>query len=222
MYMEALSRSEENYLKSIFSLSTDGESVSTRRLARDLSAKDSSVTDMLKRLARKGLIHYKKYHGVSLTEEGRPMAIKVIRRHRLWEVFLVEKLGFKWDQVHEIAEQMEHIQSEELITRLDAFLGHPKIDPHGDPIPDEMGNIDIESHIVLAEAEEGVPLKVIRVMDDSTEFLQYLDARGISIGDHLEITDFILYDQSLQIKFEGGKEIHLSQKVSENIVVMER
>ena len=222
MCMESLSRSEENYLKAIFSLSTDGESVATRRLARELDAKDSSVTDMVKRLAKKGLIHYKKYHGVSLTDRGRPLAIKVIRRHRLWEVFLVEKLGFNWDQVHEIAEQMEHIQSEELIDRLDAFLEHPKIDPHGDPIPDKMGNIDDSFHIVLSEAEEGVPLKIIRVMDDSTEFLQYLDATGISIGDHLEITDFILYDQSLQIKFEGGKELHLSQKVSDNIVVMER
>ena len=220
--MESLSRSEENYLKAIFSLSVEGETVATRKLAQLLNSKDSSVTDMLKRLSKKSLIHYKKYHGVSLTEKGRPMAIRVIRRHRLWEVFLADKLGFNWDQVHEIAEQMEHVQSEELIDRLDSFLGFPKIDPHGDPIPDKMGNIDAVPNILLADADEGVPLTIIRVKDDSTEFLQYLDATGISIGDKLEVTNFIPYDNSLQIRFEGGKEMHLSQKVSENIMVRER
>ncbi len=217
--MSHLSQAEENYLKSIYSLSRKVELVSTRTLAQELQAKDSSVTDMLKRLSKKSLIHYVKYKGVSLTDIGLKKALMIIRRHRLWEVFLVEKLGFNWDEVHELAEQLEHIQSRELTEKLDAYLDYPEIDPHGDPIPDKDGEIVFRSQLLLSHAKANQKLRIIRVMDDSSEFLKYLDASGIAIGDDLQITQRVPFDNSLQIKFESGQELHISEKVSDNIVV---
>ena len=134
--------SEENYLKTIYHLTTASDAeVSTNAIAEKMETKASSVTDMLKKLAEKGLINYKKYQGVSLTQDGKLAAKMSVRKHRLWEVFLVEKLGFSWDEVHDIAEQLEHIKSEKLINKLDDFLDNPTEDPHGDPIPDREGRI---------------------------------------------------------------------------------
>ncbi len=217
--MSQLSQAEENYLKNIYSLSRKAELVSTRTLAQELQSKDSSVTDMLKRLAKKSLINYVKYKGVSLTENGLNKALMIIRRHRLWEVFLVEKLQFNWDEVHELAEQLEHIQSPALIERLDAYLDYPEIDPHGDPIPDKHGEVSTRSQLLLSKANINQMLRIIRVMDDSSEFLKYLDATGIAIGNDLSIIKRIPFDNSLQIRFENGQEIHISEKVSDNIVV---
>src|SRR3984885_4621565 len=165
---------EENYLKSIYHLSASAESVSTNQLAALLNTKASSVTDMLKKLAEKELINYTRYQGVSLTVTGEKIAVNIIRKHRLWEYFLVEKLNFKWDQVHEMAEEMEHISSTELVDRLDKFMGYPKYDPHGDPIPDSNGHF--KKHelkpVSAVDMNEGGIISGVR--DHSAEFLQYL------------------------------------------------
>lgn len=219
--MNSLSLSEENYLKAIYSLGGDEVAVSTRGIAQQLSAKDSSVTDMMKKLAAKGLLDHVKYRGVHLTEEGRKSALVVIRRHRLWEVFLVQKLKFKWDEVHDIAEQLEHIQSKELLNRLDEFLEFPESDPHGDPIPDKDGEMPKQAQIVLSDAECGKSFSIVRVKDDSSDFLQYLDATGMGIGDSITPIRRISYDDSLQIRLSQGKEVHVSRKVSDQILVAE-
>ena len=182
------SSSEENYLKTIFKLQEQsGEIVINSDLARALEVHSASVTDMLKKMARKKLIHYEKSKGVRLTEKGKPVAIVIIRKHRLWELFLVEKLGFKWDEVHEIAEQLEHIDSEPLISRLDAYLGHPKSDPHGDPIPNADGVFSKSKSVLLSEMKKGNEGKFTGVIDHSASFLNYLDKIGISLGDTIKI-----------------------------------
>ena len=219
--MIRLHRAEENYLKAIYHLSQQEGTISTRKIAQELDSKDSSVTDMLKRLAVKELINYKKYHGVTLTPLGAREALRVIRRHRLWEVFLVDKLNFKWDEVHDLAEQLEHIQSKLLIDRLESFLGNPSLDPHGDPIPDVDGNIIQRPQIVLSKAETGKCLQIIRVKDDSSSFLQYLDNKGIGIGDQVEILEKISFDDSMDLKIRDGKELHVSRKVADLILVSE-
>lgn len=219
--MKELSLAEENYLKAIFHLEQQADSVSTRSIAQELDAKDSSVTDMLKKLGKKDLINYIKYHGVTLTEEGKTCALTIIRRHRLWEVFLVEKLQFKWDEVHPLAEQLEHIQSAELLDRLDNFLGNPRIDPHGDPIPDKDGQMIIRPQVPLCEAQQHIALRIIRVKDDSAAFLKYLDTIRLGIGAKIHVVDRVDYDDSLMLLIEGERQIHISKKVSENILVTE-
>ncbi len=211
--------SEENYLKAIYHLTTlGGTEVSTNAIAEKMETKASSVTDMLRKLAEKELIHYKKYQGVSLTQTGRLAAKMIVRKHRLWEVFLVEKLAFAWDEVHDIAEQLEHIQSPELVDRLDDFLGNPTEDPHGDPIPDREGRIlKTEKQLVaeLAEGQEGV---CVGVRDTSSEFLQYLDKNGIALGAHITIVGHEPFDGSLEIRVDG--DLHsISGKVAANLFV---
>lgn len=216
-----ISFTEENYLKAIFSLSRlygDAE-VSTNQISEHLNNKAASVTDMLKRLAEKKFIDYKPYKGVKLTEKGRKTAIKVVRKHRLWEVFLVEKLKFKWDEVHDIAEQLEHINSDELIEKLDLFLGRPKHDPHGDPIPDVNGKFYAQKSIALAESKTKQVLIVTGVSDHSTQFLQYLSQSGIGLGDQLKIEEVNTYDQSLKVKVNKKQVLFLSHKVALNILV---
>src|SRR5690606_3672385 len=183
-----MTRSEENYLKTIFHLGM-GETgaVNTNAIAQQMETKPSSVTDMAKKLAEKDLVHYTKYQGVSLTEAGTRTALSIVRKHRLWEVFLVEKLNFSWDEVHEVAEQLEHIQSEKLIKRLDAFLGYPKEDPHGDPIPDADGEIVSVQKTLLSELEIGQEGVCVGVKDTSPSFLQYLDKQKVSLGTKIKI-----------------------------------
>ncbi|SCY19774.1 metal-dependent transcriptional regulator [Flavobacterium caeni] len=211
--------SEENYLKTIYHLTTllDGE-VSTNAIAEKMETKASSVTDMLKKLAEKQLIHYKKYQGVSLTPNGLLAAKMIVRKHRLWEVFLVEKLDFAWDEVHEIAEQLEHIQSDQLINRLDDFLGNPTEDPHGDPIPDVHGRIVKIDKQLLSELHEGQSGICVGVKDTSSEFLQYLDKQGIALGSRIDVLVRETFDQSLRIKV-GGKELMISNKIAGNLFV---
>ncbi len=211
---------EENYLKCIYSLglkSPDG--VSTNAIAQKIEATAPSVTDMLKKLGAKGWVDYKKYQGASLTETGLKIAIEVIRKHRLWEVFLVEKLDFKWDEVHELAEQLEHIHSKELTNRLDAFLEHPRLDPHGDPIPDAEGKIHVDqSSVVLSRAELKRTYIVVGVKDSSAEFLRYLDATKLILGAQLEVIEEYPFDHSLLLKFAEGQ-IHVSSQVAKNLIV---
>lgn len=211
---------EENYLKAIFHLSGHQEdAVSTNALAEALSTKASSVSDMLKKLAQKKLIHYVKYQGVTLTRKGRGEALHIVRKHRLWEVFLVQVLGFSWDEVHEIAEQLEHIHSPMLIDRLDDFLGFPTVDPHGDPIPNAEGKFVQVSQIALSEATIGIEGKVLGLQEDSSAFLKYLDKLGIEIGTRLKIKDRISFDQSVELELKKGKTLLVSAEVARNILI---
>jgi DtxR family Mn-dependent transcriptional regulator len=215
-----LSLAEENYLKAIYHLSDHGkEGVSTNSISEVLKTKPASVSDMLKKLSQKEVINYVKYQGVTLTEHGKKTALQVIRKHRLWEVFLVEKLKFNWDEVHEIAEQMEHIQSTLLIERLDDFLGHPAYDPHGDPIPDESGRIKAKSQIGLADAKVGSHGIVVGLKETSPLFLQYLDKAGIYIGAKLKLLDKIEFDLSLEIQIDNKKTFIVSNEVAKNIFI---
>lgn len=211
--------SEENYLKAIFHLEKKySGGVSTNALAEEMETKASSVTDMVKKLADKKLVKYKKYQGVELSEKGRKTAIEVIRKHRLWEVFLVSKLNFTWDEVHDVAEQLEHIRSEKLTSELDKFLEYPKRDPHGDPIPDAEGNFRISNKLLLADLEEGETGLCVGVKDSSAEFLRYLDKNGIALGKTIEVVHREEYDQSLLIKVEG-ENLRISKSISNNLFV---
>jgi len=214
-----MSFSEENYLKAIFHLQRTFKSgVSTNALAEEMETKASSVTDMIKKLSSKGLVKYKKYQGVKLSEKGKAVAVEVIRKHRLWEVFLVEKLHFNWDEVHEIAEQLEHIKSEKLTNELDRFLEFPKRDPHGDPIPDGEGNFSVSNQLLLSGIKKGEKGVCVGVKDSSAEFLQYLDKNEISLGKELEVLDKEAFDGSMLISIDN-KELRISQVVSNNLYV---
>ena len=213
------SLSEENYLKAIFHLETSYKSgVSTNALAEEMQTKASSVTDMVKRLSDKDLVNYKKYQGVKLSEAGKRAAIEVIRKHRLWEVFLVEKLGFNWDEVHEVAEQLEHIKSEKLTNELDKFLEHPKRDPHGDPIPDAQGNFSVANRILLSDLDIGETGICVGVKDSSAEFLQYLDKNNISLGKQIEVVEKEEFDKSMLIKMDGNQ-LRISNQISANLFI---
>ena len=183
-----------------------------------METKASSVTDMLKKLAEKDLVNYKKYQGVSLTEQGKLTAKMIVRKHRLWEVFLVEKLDFSWDEVHDIAEQLEHIKSEKLINKLDDFLGNPTEDPHGDPIPNAKGQIITIEKQLLSELSENQIGICVGVKDSSSEFLKYLDKQEISLGSKMEIISKESFDMSLMIKVDS-KELTISNKIASNLFV---
>ena len=211
--------SEENYLKTIYHLTTvSGQEVSTNAIAEKTETKASSVTDMLKKLAEKDLVNYKKYQGVSLTDKGNLSAKMIVRKHRLWEVFLVEKLQFSWDEVHDIAEQLEHIKSEKLVNKLDNFLGNPTEDPHGDPIPNMDGKIiKIEKQLLSELAEKQIGI-CVGVKDTSSEFLKYLDKQGIALGSEIELLSIETFDLSLKIKI-ASKELTISNKIAGNLFV---
>ena len=216
-----LSLTEENYLKAIYHLSQDGtRGVSTSEIADAMQTKAASVTDMIKRLSSKGLVSYEKYHGVQISKHGKANALNVIRKHRLWETFLVEKLGFAWSDVHEVAEQLEHIQSPLLIEKLDVFLGHPSHDPHGHPIPDKHGKIEDVKNQPLSLVEKGGEGKVCSVTDRSSSFLQFLDKVGIHVGSVLVVQEKEMFDGSLEVVVDGKNKMSLSKEVSDNILIV--
>lgn len=210
---------EENYLKAIYKLSEKDELVTTTDIASLLNIRAATVTDMLKKLAVKKLIRYERYKGLHLTEKGKAIGVRIIRKHRLWEVFLVKTLHFKWDEVHDIAEQLEHIQSDELINRLDEMLGFPKSDPHGDPIPDKHGVFGKQRAVPLSQSKPGTKTVVTGVMENKNEFLKHLDKIGIGIGDQIIITSVEAYDRSHRISVNDGKEFYISEPVAKNILV---
>ena len=215
-----ISLTEENYLKAIYKISEKQDKpVSTNAVSKEIKTSAASVTDMLKRLSEKDLINYEKYKGVSLTVKGTKVATNLIRKHRLWEVFLVEKLKFSWDEVHEVAEQLEHIKSETLVRRLDDFLDNPKFDPHGDPIPDEDGNMTFRKQSQLSEMEEGQEGVVVGVTEDATQFLQYLTKLGLALGSKVKIIEKYEYDNSIKIKMNKKKERILTDKISQNLLI---
>lgn len=211
--------SEENYLKVIYHLSlTSTKGVTTNAIANVMESKPSSVTDMVQKLAEKELVIYKKYQGVELTDEGRFMALMIVRKHRLWEVFLVDKLDFSWDEVHDVAEQLEHIKSEKLTNKLDAFLGFPTEDPHGDPIPDKEGKMAKIEKQLLSEIPAGCRAICVGVKDSSSTFLQYLDKQQIALGSTLEVVSKEDFDLSLTLRVDN-KEVTVSNKIAGNLFV---
>ncbi len=213
------SQAEENYLKTIYALEKEYENeVSTNLIANKIKTKASSVTDMLKKLSLKNLVVYRKYQGVYLTDAGRLTALKVIRKHRLWECFLVQKLNFKWDEVHDIAEQLEHVKSELLISKLDAFLRFPKLDPHGDPIPDELGRIIKRKTMSIVEMKIGSSGTLVGVKDSSETFLKYLNKKNLGLGDKIKVIDIEPYDNSYHIETKTHRLV-VTSNVAENLLI---
>lgn len=211
------SQSEENYIKTMYHLAADyKKGISTNAIAKKLDTKASSVTDMVKKLSEKNVVSYKKYQGVTLTDFGKKIAANIVRKHRLWEVFLVDKLNFSWDEVHEVAEQLEHIKSPKLINELDAFLDYPKRDPHGDPIPDKEGNLQIIEKSLLSTFKKEEIGVCVGVDDSSSEFLRFLDKQGIALGKQIKIIEKEPFDGSLMIEMEG-KILSVSNKIASNL-----
>ncbi|OUV69709.1 MAG: iron-dependent repressor [Flavobacteriales bacterium TMED123] len=210
---------EENYLKAILTinLQADGK-VTTNAIAQEIGTSAASVSDMLKKLQDKKLIKYEKYKGVSLSKKGEEKAINILRKHRLWETFLVNKLEFSWDEVHYIAEQLEHIKAEKLIDKLDAFLDYPKFDPHGEPIPTKEGKIAVPNTTALSDLAVGTRGKIMGVILDDSAFLQYLNQLDIQIGTEIEILDKIDFDKSIAIKVQHKKQ-HISNDVAKHLLI---
>jgi DtxR family Mn-dependent transcriptional regulator len=214
-----MTSSEENYIKVIYHLSVaSSKGVSTNAIAEELKTKASSVTDMIKKLSDKNFISHQKYYGVTLTEKGKKEAKMIVRKHRLWEVFLVEKLGFSWDEVHDIAEELEHIKSEKLTNKLDAYLGFPMTDPHGDPIPDEKGKIQPIVKSLLSEVAIQTPFLCVGVKDSSAVFLQYLNKQKITLGSQIKVLEKESFDDSFVIELDG-KILTISNKIATNLYV---
>ena len=210
---------EENYIKAIYHLQQSGENVLTNHLAAALHTRPASVTDMLKKLEAKALLTYQKYYGVQLTETGNKLALTIIRRHRLWEFFLVNHLQFGWDEVHEIAEQLEHVQSQLLADRLDTYLGHPRFDPHGDPIPDEKGKIATQAKISLVQLQLNQPAELCAVGSQSAELLEMLKQKHLHIGARVEVKQHYAFDQSLEIKTGNYAAFNISEQVAKQLFV---
>ena len=211
--------SEENYLKAILSISLnkDGK-VSTNAIANEISTSAASVSDMLKKLQEKELIKYEKYKGVELSSTGKKLATSIIRKHRLWETFLVNKLNFSWSEVHDVAEQLEHIKSTDLVDKLDFFLGFPKFDPHGEPIPTKEGKITASEAIPLNKLQTGTKGNVMGVSLDEKAFLDYLTQLNISIGTKIELLEKISFDQSISIKIKNTTK-HISNDVAKHLLI---
>tara|TARA_B110000483_G_scaffold2994_1_gene3530 strand:+ start:3304 stop:3960 length:657 start_codon:yes stop_codon:yes gene_type:complete len=212
------SQSEEDYLKAIYHLEMDYDSISTNSVADYLNMKPSSVTDMLKKLADKKYINYQKYKGSSLTRKGKLIALSIIRKHRLWETFLVDKLGFSWDKVHYIAEQLEHIKSEELIENLDDFLGNPKYDPHGDPIPNKNGEIEKMNQKLLIELKTGQKGIITGVKKGTASLLNYLDKEKIKLGDSVNVIEVLEFDGTFIVEINKRK-LTFSEKICQNLLL---
>lgn len=213
------STSEENYIKAIYRLQRQDGTVTTNELAQELKTKPASVTDMMKKLKTKKLLHYQPYKGFRLTQEGNKVALGIIRRHRLWEYFLAEKLKFTWDEVHEVAEDLEHVSSKKLVDKLDEFLGFPRVDPHGDPIPDANGKMEFTRKIPLTELPLLTVATVSNVKDQSSSILELLEHKHISIGTRLEIKKKFEFDESLEIKIGRQPAFTISKQLAENIFV---
>jgi DtxR family transcriptional regulator, Mn-dependent transcriptional regulator len=211
--------SKENYIKAIFHLQQEQESVTTNALAEALQTKPASVTDMLKKLKTQKLLQYEKYRGVKLTTDGRKVAIQIIRKHRLWEYFLVEKLQFGWEEVHEIAEELEHISSKKLVDRLDEFLDFPQSDPHGDPIPDIHGKMPSLQQLAVCDMPVNTMGTVNGISDQSPDMLELLKHKNIQIGTRLEVKKKFEVDGSIEIKIRNQQPITISDHVAKNLFV---
>jgi len=212
------SSSKENYLKAIFHLQEEDGMATTNALAKELDTRAASVTDMLKKLKTQKLLLYEKYKGFRLSPEGRKVALQIVRKHRLWELFLVEKLKFGWEEVHEMAEELEHLSSKKLIDRLDEFLDFPKSDPHGDPIPDSNGKIPVTKQISLMRLNQNIQAIVSNISDQSSEMLDLLKHKGIALGTKLEIRKKFPFDNSFELRIRN-QAITISENVAKNVFV---
>ncbi|MBK7384323.1 MAG: metal-dependent transcriptional regulator [Flavobacteriales bacterium] len=212
-------RSEEDHIKAVYSLLQEGDSAFTKDIAERLQNKASSVTVMLKKLAEKGFLKHEPYYGAKLTVKGRAFALQLVRRHRLWETFLVERLGFGWDEVHEVAEQLEHVKSEKLIDKLDAYLGKPHFDPHGDPIPDKKGVIRERKTRRLDSCAVGDHVRIAAVSGTTDGLLRLLDSKGLRIGTALMVQEVHPFDGSMDVKPKSGSAFSLSKDVSHHLQV---
>lgn len=212
------STSEENYIKAVFHLQQQDGNVTTNELAHELNTKPASVTDMMKKLKTKKLLHYQPYQGFRLSNEGNKVALSIIRRHRLWEYFLAEKLKFSWDEVHAVAEDLEHVSSKKLIDKLDEFLGFPRVDPHGDPIPDMNGRIESSKQVCITELPLNKQARVCHVSDQSNEILDLLKHKNIGIGTKLEVKKKFDFDNSMEIKIRQQL-FTISEQLAQNIFV---
>ena len=217
--MSRLSRSEEDHVKAVYALLQRGDSAFTKDIAERLGTKASSVTDMLKKLSEKGQLKHEPYYGVKLTAKGQALALQLVRRHRLWETFLVERLGFGWDEVHEVAEQMEHVASDKLTDKLDEYLGHPHFDPHGDPIPDKHGKLRTRKTRRLDTCKPGDTVRIAAVSETTDGLLRLLDAKGLRIGAQLSVQGVHAFDGSMDIKPKSGAAFSLSKDVSHHLQV---
>ncbi|MFY7964724.1 MAG: metal-dependent transcriptional regulator [Chitinophagaceae bacterium] len=216
---QAFSITEENYIKAIYHLQQSDGNVTTNEVATELQTKAASVTDMLKKLKQKKILNYEKYQGFRLSNSGEKIALAIIRKHRLWEFFLVEKLQFGWDEVHEVAEELEHITSNKLIDKLDAFLGNPKFDPHGDPIPDVNGKLPVQIQINLIDLPLNKLAEVSAVGSQSKELLDLLKHKKIGIGTQLEVKKKFAFDNSVEIKIVGQTAYNISQQLAQTLFV---
>lgn len=212
------STSEENYIKAIYHLQQDG-TVTTNELAAELQTRPASVTDMMKKLRTKKLVHYQAYKGFNLTADGKKVALLIIRRHRLWEFFLAEKLKFSWDEVHAVAEDLEHVGSKKLIDKLDEFLGFPRFDPHGDPIPDANGKIEASKQVSLTDMPLNKAGIVCYVSDQSKEMLELLGHKKIGIGTRIEVKRKFEFDRSLEVKTNKLPVFTVSEQLANNLFV---
>lgn len=217
-----LSYTEENYLKALYKICSQCEGrpeAGTNEMAAYLGVKPATATDMFKKLKEKALVDYERYGKISLTETGTNHALNILRKHRLWETFLHQKLDFSWDEVHDVAEQLEHIQSEKLITKLEDFLGHPEFDPHGDPIPKANGEMPLLEKMVLSDLKAGEQGQVAAIKDTSTVFLQYLERLKINIGTSIKVVDMVPFDGSLNITIENEEPRTVSVKFADNLFI---
>jgi DtxR family Mn-dependent transcriptional regulator len=217
--IQNLSPTEENYIKIIYHLQNEDENVTTNEVAAGLNTTAASVSDMLKKLKKKNIVNYEKYKGFKLSNEGKRIALNIIRKHRLWEYFLVEKLQFGWDEVHAIAEELEHINSKKLIDHLDTFLGNPKFDPHGDPIPDIHGKLPLQNQISLQTLPEKVEATITAVGSQSSELLELLNFKKIGIGSLIEIKKKFPFDQSIEVKINHKNTIQISHELAQSLFV---
>lgn len=214
-----LSQSEENYIKSIYNLQSKTEKVNTNSLAAFLDTSAASITDMLKKLKSKNLLEYKKYYGFRLNGAGNKQALKIIRRHRLWEFFLVSKLNMEWEKIHDIAEELEHVSSAELIEKLDCYLGNPRIDPHGDPIPDDKGIMPVLQQIALKDLTHKKNAVISSVSNQTPQMMEMLNHYGIKPGSPIKILKSFVFDGSLQVKIAKQPECIISGVAAQNIFV---
>jgi DtxR family Mn-dependent transcriptional regulator len=210
---------EENYIKSIYHLQRQNQNVTTNELSVRLQTKPASITDMVKKLKAKKLLTYEKYYGCRLTTAGNKVAIAIIRRHRLWEYFLSEKLGFGWEEVHEVAEQLEHVKSDLLTEKLDAFLGYPRFDPHGDPIPDGMGKIEKPAHTLLSAWPVGKKGILSAVVSQNESLLEMLKQKSLAIGTKLKVRQVFSFDKSVEVELADGTVVTLSEQLRNNLFI---
>lgn len=211
--------SKENYIKAVYHLQQSQGLVTTNSLAAALQTRPASVTDMFKKLKTQKLLLYEKYKGVKLTAEGKKLALHIVRKHRLWEYFLVDKLGFGWEEVHEMAEELEHISSRKLIDRLEEFLGFPQTDPHGDPIPDIQGRVPASKQVQLTDLPPDTPCFISHVSNQSAEIMELLNHLHLVIGTRITVTKKFSFDHSLEVRLDDQSLLTISEHLTANLFV---